>query len=100
MPDTLGHEAVQAIEKLLAHRPEKVGHDFSEATRRLVAWRAQLIDRWRQTQAGADKRNLERVNAAISVVVGGQFPLGSVPWPHIERVQNDLAALASSVQSP
>jgi hypothetical protein len=35
------------------------------------------------------------VNAAISVIVGGQFPLGSVPWPEIEKVRNDLATLAS-----
>ena len=68
MPDTLGSDAVQAIDKLLVDRPEKVGHDFSEATRRLTAWREQLINRWRQTQAEGDKRNLERVNAAISVV--------------------------------
>lgn len=96
MPDTLGSDAVQAIDKLLVDRPEKVGHDFSEATRRLTAWREQLINRWRQTQAEGDKRNLERVNAAISVVVGGQFPLGSIPWPHIEQVRNDLAVLAAA----
>lgn len=94
MPDALGNEAVGAIDRLLADRPEKVGHDFSEATRRLTAWREQLIERWRRTQDDADRRNLERVNAAISVVVGGQFPLASVPWPHIEQVRNDLAALA------
>jgi hypothetical protein len=96
MLDTLGNDAVQAIDRLIADRPEKVGQDFSEATRRLTAWREQLIERWRQTQAERDKGNLERVNAAISVVVGGQFPLGSVPWPHIKRVRNDLAALAGA----
>lgn len=96
MTDTLGHDAVQAIDRLLAERPEKVGHDFSEATRRLIAWREQLINRWRQTEMDVDKRNLERVNAGISVVVGGQFPLGSIPWPQIEQVRDDLAALAGS----
>ncbi len=91
----LGQNAVQALDALLADRPHKVGHDFSETTRCLTAWREQLSQRWRQTKADSDRRSLERLNAAISVVVGGQFPLGSVPWPHIEQARNDLAALAA-----
>jgi hypothetical protein len=87
-------DALQAIDKLLRDRPEKVGHDFSEATRLLCAWRDRPTELWRRTQAEPDRRNLERVNAAISVIVGGQFPLGSVPWPAIEKVRNDLATLA------
>lgn len=99
MGDFLGKHAVQAIDRLLADRPEKDGHDFSEATRRLTAWREQLVERWRQSRAEADLRNLRRVNAAISVVVGGQFPLGSVPWPQIEQAREDLAGLAAAVEA-
>ncbi len=95
MPNDLGAEALQAIDKLLADKPEKVGHDFSEASRRLCAWRDELVERWRLTRDEDDRRNLERVNAAISVVVGGQFPMGHVPWPEIEKVRNDLAALSA-----
>jgi formate dehydrogenase major subunit len=95
MPGNHGLEVLQAIDALLADKPDKVGHDFSEATRRLCAWRDQFIQRWRQTHSDEDRRNLERVNAAISVVVGGQFPLGSVPWTEIEKVRGDLADLAS-----
>jgi hypothetical protein len=86
-------EALAAIDRLLVERPEKVGHDFSEATRRLVALREHCVSRWRETQSEADRRNLERVNAAISVIVGGQFPLGSVPWPTIGKVRDDLSDL-------
>lgn len=93
MSDTSGRDAVQAIDKLLANRREKMGNDFSEATRRLTVWRQQLIERWRQSQTDVDKRDLERVNAAISVVVGGQFPLGAVPWSHVEKVRDDLSQL-------
>ena len=91
MPDDLGTGALQAVDKLLADRPEKVGHDFSEATRRLTAYRDAMITRWRQTRSEADRRQLERINATLSVVVGGQFPIGSVPWPQIERARADLA---------
>jgi hypothetical protein len=95
----LGSEALQAMDKLLRDKPEKVGHDFSEATRRLCAWRDRLTARWRQTQEGSDRRELERVNAAISVVVGGQFPLGGVPWPEIEKMRNDLAGFVPVAKS-
>jgi hypothetical protein len=96
MPAEHAVKALQAIDRLLAERPEKVGHDFSEATRRLCAWRDGLVQRWRQTRGEDDGLELERVNAAISVVVGGQFPLGHVPWREIEKVRNDLAALSAA----
>ncbi len=96
MADEPAHAALAAIDKLLADRPEKIGHDFSEATRCLTAWREHCIARWRKTQAEADRRSLDRVNAAISVVLGGQFPLGRVNWNSIEDVRRDLRNLALS----
>jgi len=96
MSDTLGRDVVHALDLLLAERPEKVGNDFSDAVRRLVAWREHLVLRWRNTGAEGDRMCLERVNAAISVLVGGQFPLGPVPWSHIERARQDMAALADA----
>jgi formate dehydrogenase major subunit len=93
MADEFACAALAAIDTLLADRPEKVGHDFSEATRRLTAWREHCIARWRETQADEDRRRLDRVNAAISVVVGGQFPLGPVNWDSIESVRRDLGVL-------
>jgi hypothetical protein len=89
----LASDVLAAIDKLLADRPETIGPDFSEATRRLVAWRECCIARWRKTQAEDDRRSLERVNAAVSVIVGGQFPLGGVKWDSIESVRRDLADL-------
>ncbi len=90
-----GPDALHAVEKLLADRPDKIGHDFSEATRRLTAYRDALIARWRQTRADEDRRSLERANAVLSVIVGGHFPLGPVPWSHIERARDELAELVS-----
>ena len=72
----------------------KVGLDFSAATRCLAAWRGVLAQRWRHSAAEADRLSLERVNAAISVILGGQFPLDHVPWQEIERVRQDLGELA------
>lgn len=96
MPEALGRNVVEWFDKLLANRPKKVGHDFSEAVHHLVAWREHWVARWRQTGADNDRRNLERVNAALSVIVGGQFPLGPMPWLHIEHARQDMAALADA----
>ncbi len=96
MPETGEHGALAAIDRLLADRPNKVGHDFSAATRHLCAWRDSLAQRWRHTAAENDRRALERVNAALSVILGGQFPLGQVPWPEIERARQDLGELATA----
>ncbi len=95
MAETHGWEALAAIDQLLADRPDKIGHDFSTATRNLAIWRDTLVQRWRHSAAENDRRALEKVNAALSVILGGQFPLGEVPWPEIERVRQDLGALAS-----
>ena len=93
-----GREALQAIDKLLSDRPKKIGHDFSDATRRMSAFRDLLIGRVRKTQADADRRDLARANAVLSVIVGSEFPLGEVPWPHIEQAREELAALVRSAR--
>jgi hypothetical protein len=95
MSETTGHEAFAAINRLLADRPNKIGHDFSEATGRLAAWRDALALRWRQSPTENNRRALDRVNAGLSVVLGGQFPLGKVPWPEIDKVREDLGELIS-----
>jgi hypothetical protein len=95
MSETAGRDAIAAIDQVLADRPDKVGHDFSAATSHLAAWRDVLAQRCRHSTAQHDRRALERVNAALSVVLGGQFPLGKVPWPEIEKVRQDLRELVN-----
>lgn len=93
MADEPARAVLAALDTLLADRPEKIGHDFSEATRRLTTWRAHCMARWRETQAEEDRQRLDRVNAAISVVLGGQFPVGRVNWDSIESVRRELGEL-------
>jgi hypothetical protein len=93
MSDPVGWEAIAAIDRLLADQPEKVAHDFSAATRCLASWRDALVRRRRDLPAGGDHHALERVNAAISVILGGEFPLGKVPWREIDRVRQLLREL-------
>jgi hypothetical protein len=74
---------LQAIDTVLAQRPRRSGPDFAEATRRLASYRDSLA-------AKGDRVRLEIANMALSVVVGGHFPLGEVPWSQIEAARNQL----------
>ena len=92
---TIGHAALARIDKLLAEKPHKVGHDFSEATRCLTEFRDSLIAQNRQVASDRNRERLEKVNAVISVVVGGHFPLGEIPWSHIKKARSQLSEVVN-----
>lgn len=79
--------ALAEIDKLLAEKPRKSGHDFSEATRCLTKLRDSLIAQYRQAQSDRNRERLDKVNAVLAVIVGGHFPLGEIPWTHIEKAR-------------
>lgn len=85
------HAALAALDAALRDRPAKDGHAFADATQCLVAFRNRLTERRRAGEDVADA--LEQVNAIISVVLGGHFPLGAVPWPAVEGARAALAKL-------
>lgn len=86
---TRGARVLAALDKLLAERPEREGRDFSEATRCLTAYREEVLGRAAPDQSG----RLAVLNAAISVVMAGHFPLGEVPWDQIEKARERLGKL-------
>jgi formate dehydrogenase major subunit len=88
-----GRAALRMVDKLLAERPDKVGHDFSETTRCLTTLRDCLIAQWRKTGSEQDRARLAKANAVLAVIVGGHFPLGAIPWRHIEKAREMLADL-------
>jgi hypothetical protein len=90
----LGAAALASLDQLLAERPDRVGADFSAATRHLAAYRDALAAEWRRTASQTDRARLASVNAVISVVVGGHYPLGDIPWPHIEKARSLLVRAA------
>ncbi len=94
-PAEPARQALAAIDALLAEKPRKVGIDFSQATRRIVAFRDALIVRNRCAASGPDQTRLEKANAVLAAIIGGHFPLGDVPWGHIEKARDQLAAIAN-----
>ena len=89
-----GHRALAAVDKVLADRPHKVGHDFTAATEHLCRYRDEVIAHQRQAGPTPESRQaLSRLNAVLSTVLAGHFPLGPIPWPAIEQARDQLADL-------
>jgi hypothetical protein len=96
-----GHRALAALDKVLAEKPHREGHDFSETTVALAAFRDGLIAEQRQSgETDRSVARLARLNSVISIVLGGHFPLGSVPWDEIEKVRGWLAELVADAELP
>ncbi len=88
-----GRASLDALDKVIADKPHKVGPDFSAATRHLCAFRDALIAQFRAAGDEAThpvRERLGRVNAVISTVLAGHFPLGPIPWAEIEKAREQL----------
>ncbi len=80
-----GAEALGYLDAILAQQPRPDQTLFSHCTERLTALRDSLI-----TGRAAPER-LAHVNAVISVVMAGHFPLGPVPWEELRLARQWLA---------
>jgi hypothetical protein len=70
--------------------------EVDEVERAVVAVRDHLIQRLRQTPRTPDpalRRALDQVNVALSLVVGIEYPVGSVQRDLIEQARATLTAL-------
>lgn len=85
--------ALAALDDALSHRPRQTGHDFSAATRCLAVLRDQVITEMRRRPTPAIRDHLYRLNGVISVVYGGQFPIGAVPWDYVQQARDRFARL-------
>ena len=91
MAEDQAREALASLDKAIAHKPRKDDADFAAALEHLCKLRDLLLAEGRQG-AGSRER-LGQVNALISVVLAGHFPLGTVPWPEVERARGVLAGM-------
>lgn len=90
-----GRASLEALGKVIADKPHKVGPDFSATTRHLSAFRDELTAQFRAAgdeETHRVRERLSRVNAVISTVLAGHFPLGPIPWPEIEKAREQLRA--------
>lgn len=92
-------EALDALDRALAGKPRKDDQDFTAAMKCLARYRDALTAQLRaagDAEAHEARARLGRVNAVVSAVLAGHFPLGPIPWPEIEKAREVLAELAEA----
>jgi hypothetical protein len=82
--------ATAALDRALRDEPDKVYDDLAEAVRCLVRLRDELITEHR---AGGHHDHLDRCNAILSMVVGGEYPLAGVRRERVQKARDELASL-------
>ena len=92
--DAVCRKALDALDRALDDRPDRVYDDMAEAVRCLVRLRDGMIEHRRDEREDARAaRQLVRVNALLSLVVGGEYPLQGVRQERIRNARDDLAQL-------
>jgi hypothetical protein len=95
MTEEAGAAALAALDRALDDRPDKIYGDLANAVRCLVRLRDELIAERRRSGGAAGDGRLERVNAILSVVSGGEYPLEGVRRERIEQAREELTRLLS-----
>jgi hypothetical protein len=87
-------QAIEAVDRALAHRPRIDGTAFTEATKAVCIYRDRIRDGLREHKADpGDEQRLADSNLALTLLTAGHFPLGGVPWEQIEGVRHHLCAM-------
>lgn len=84
--------AVAALDRALQDEPDKIYDDLAEAVRRLVQLRDELIAEQRAT---ANRDRLDRCNAILSTVIGGEYPLAGIRRDRMQQARDELASFES-----
>ena len=96
----LAGKAMRAIDEAIAKKPERDGHAFSAAVRCLAELRDALLREQRDLRPSRHPQDkLARLNAVISVIVGGHYPIGSVPWRHVEEARSSFAEILAELEN-
>ena len=86
-------QGVTALDRLLQEHPENLEKDIVEATRCLVRLRDELTSRMRDgVRDAAEERHLMHVNAVISVLMAGHYPIEGVRWDCIKHARDALSS--------
>jgi hypothetical protein len=88
--------AVSALDELLQEHPRNLEGALVEATRCLVALRGRLTSMSREAPHDRSWRDqLAQVNAVLSVLMAGHYPIEGVRWDCIKKARDGLAALGT-----
>jgi len=88
-------EALRVLDRVLEEPPDRMTGDLPEAVRGIVCVRDWLIERRRADPGAAEvEERLDRTNAILSVVTGGEYPLVGVRRQRIVEARDAFDGLA------
>ena len=98
MTGSPGQQALDALDRALAGRPHKDDHAFAAAMDHLCVMRDRMTAQLRTGGSPPEtRRRLEHLNSVLTVVLGGYFPLGQIPWDEVEKARGWLRDLLPAV---
>ena len=95
--DDPGHQALAALDDALRQQPHADPVAFSQAARGVAALRDQVCA---EPPGPTRRTRLDHVNAVLSMVLAGHFPLGPVPWHEIRAAREWLADIVPGSSKP
>jgi hypothetical protein len=96
--DSACRKALDALEHALEDRPDRLYEDMATTVRCLVGLRGTLIAERQKAPGDLVVRDrLDRVNAILSVVVGGEYPLVGVRENRIRQAREELDQLLTAL---
>ncbi len=94
LPDERIDRAVAAIDRAIAAAPERDGASFSQAVQEVSAVRDEVATHGRATPEA--RRRLDTLNAVLSMILAGHFPLGAPPWDEVRKARGWLAEVQAT----
>jgi hypothetical protein len=91
-PARLCDQALRLLDEALDKPPAELKAEVDAAERAVVALRDHLIGRRRESPTDQVRTSLDRVNQALSLIVGLEYPVGGIQRPLLEQARAVLQA--------
>lgn len=92
----LRKEALRLLDEALEKPPAELKHEVDIAERAVVAVRDQLIEQVRAAADVSARSDLDKVNAALSLIVGLEYPMGGLQRDMLKQARSALAGAGAT----
>jgi hypothetical protein len=89
-PAELCQHALDVLGDALQRPPGELKAEVDDAERAVVRLRDELIERYRANPEPRTRSSLDKVNAALSVIVGLEYPMGGIQRKMLEQAESAL----------
>ena len=96
MPDERIDRALASLDQALAAAPERNGAAFSDAVEQVSLVRDEVAARDGRDTA-EKRRRLTGLNAVLSMIMAGNYPLGTPPWDELRKARGWLADIQATL---